>query len=342
MRSGFTLKGLRIRPLEKRDISKVKEIYSLSGWPVGEGNVESWLLGGGYIKTYVAELDGKIVGKVGLDTAFPPYAEVINIVVHPDYQRRGVGSRLMEYCIREADRRDFWVIYLMCDPLDVEVHRFYSRLGFKPGILGDREDPRSSIWLFRFGGGSFVERFLHDHPLSEFQVSEEKVCFHGRRLYRMGWIDPVTEDNLELFLEGQPGQPEYGTMPRIAGFVYKLGELAVEALAKETGRSISHDEPGRFLFEFKNCSDQGVKLTLKPLTAPGMEIRPRPPKRLKVKAHENRIFEFSTVLSCVFRIPIVYLSFQTIVSSLIVSVNGLKGLVSAGWKFDSDDRLFKP
>lgn len=333
MRSSFTLKGLRVRPLEKRDVSEVKEIYSLSGWSVGEGGVESWLLGGGFIKTYVAELDGRIIGKVGLDTAFPPYAEVINIVVHPDYQGRGVGSRLMEYCIREADRRGFWIIYLMCDPLDVGVHRFYSRLGFKPGILGDKEDPRDSTWLFRFSRGSFVDRFLHDHPLSEFQVSEGKVGFHGRRLYRMRWIDPVTEDRLELFLEGQPGQPDHGIMPRITGFAYRLGGLAVEALVRETGCSISHGEPGRLRLEFENRSDGVVTLTLKPLTALGVEVKPRPPRRLKVGAHEKRIFEFYTLLNGFFRIPVVYLSFQTVVSSFAVSVDGFNGLVSAGWRF---------
>jgi len=333
LRCSFALKNLRVRPLEKRDISEVKEIYILSGWSVNKGGVESWLLGGGYIKTYVAELDGKIVGKVGLDTAFPPYAEIINIVVHPDYQGRGVGSRLMEYCMQEAEKRGFWTIYLMCDPLDVGVHRFYSRFGFKPGILGDREDPRESTWLFRFGRGSFIDRFLHDHPLSEFQVSEHKVDFHGRRLYRMRWVDPVTEDRLELFLEGQPGQPDHGTMPRVSGFKYKLGEIVVEALVRETSHSISYDEPGVFLFEFENRSDDEVTLTLKPLTAPGVYIKPRPPRRLKVEAHEKLTLEFSTRLSDFFKIPVVYLSFQTVVSSLIVSVNGLNGLASAGWKF---------
>ncbi|MCD6445078.1 GNAT family N-acetyltransferase [Candidatus Bathyarchaeota archaeon] len=327
------MKDLRVRPLEKRDVSEVKDIYTLSGWSVTEGGVESWLLGGGYIKTYVAELDGRIVGKVGLDTAFPPYAEIINIVVHPDYQGKGVGSRLMEYCMQEAERRGFWTVYLMCDPLDVGVHRFYSRFGFKPAILGDREDPRESTWLFRFGRGSFIDRFLHDHPLSEFQVSEHRVDFRGRRLYRMRWMDPVTEDYLELFLEGQPGQPDHGTMPRVSGFKLRLGDMAAEALAKEKSCTISYDEPGGFIFEFENRSDDEATLTLKPLTAPGVDIKPRPPRRLKVEAHEKMTLEFSTRLSDFFRIPVIYLSFQTVVSSLIVSVNGLNGLVSAGWKF---------
>lgn len=333
MVAGFTLKGLHVRPLEERDISKVKEIYSLSGWSVGEEADESWLLGRGYIKTYVAELDGRVVGKVGLDTAFPPYAEVVNIVVHPDYQGRGIGSRLMDYCIREADRRGFWTMYLMCDPLDVGVHRFYSRLGFKPGILGSREDPRGSTWLFRFGRGSFVDRFVHEHPLSELQVSRGRVYFHGRRLYRMLWTDPATSDRLELFLEGQPGQPDYGTMPRIAGFAYRLEGLAFEGLVRETGCDISRREPGGFLFEFENRSDEGVTLTLKPLTAPGVEIRPSPPRRLRVEAHGRRVFKFSTHLTRDFEIPVIYLSFQTVLSSLIVSVDGFKGLVSAGWRF---------
>jgi len=36
-------------------------------------------------------LDGRVVGKVTLDTAYPPYAELVNLLVHPEYRGRGIG-----------------------------------------------------------------------------------------------------------------------------------------------------------------------------------------------------------------------------------------------------------
>ena len=42
----------------------------------------------------VAEVDGKVVGRVILEAAYPPYSELINIYVLPSYQGIGVGTRL--------------------------------------------------------------------------------------------------------------------------------------------------------------------------------------------------------------------------------------------------------
>lgn len=55
-----------------------------------------------------AELDGRIVGSVQLDCDTPPNqrhrADIKKLLVHPDFQRRGIGRRLMKEIETMAQR----------------------------------------------------------------------------------------------------------------------------------------------------------------------------------------------------------------------------------------------
>jgi len=46
--------------------------------------------------------EGEVIGKVTLDLAHKPYAEIVNLMVHPSYCGQGIGKRLVEVCIRIA------------------------------------------------------------------------------------------------------------------------------------------------------------------------------------------------------------------------------------------------
>jgi aralkylamine N-acetyltransferase len=54
------------------------------------------------------------------------HATIYDVVVHPDYQRQGVGSRLMSELLA---RLPVWRVLLVADG---EAKRFYQRLGFEP------------------------------------------------------------------------------------------------------------------------------------------------------------------------------------------------------------------
>ena len=212
---------IRIREVERRDAEDLVELYTLVGWRLDIEHATRVIersMRSGYSKVLVADLDGKVVGKVTLDTVFQPYAEIVNVVVHPDYWGMGVGSELVRECIRRAVETGHNVVYLMCDPLNRGLHRFYAKLGFLPGILGDPGGPRGDVWLYYFGEGSLMREFLCEHPFAEFRVSGGTKSFHVLSLYSMSWRDPVSGDSLEVFIGKQPGQPlEGGTMPRISG-----------------------------------------------------------------------------------------------------------------------------
>jgi amino-acid N-acetyltransferase len=52
----------------------------------------------------VAEADGRVVGCAALVIAWENLAEIRSLGVAPEYQRRGIGRRLVEACLTEARR----------------------------------------------------------------------------------------------------------------------------------------------------------------------------------------------------------------------------------------------
>ena len=311
-----------IREVEKEDVEDLIELYTLTGWKLDIEHANRMIeqfAKSNYSKILVADLNGKVVGKVTLDTVFPPYAEIVNLVVHPDYQGKGVGSRLVEECINRAVKTGYNVVYLMCDPLDQRIHKFYAKLGFLPGILGDLGGPRGDMWLYYFGEGSFVKKFLNDHPFAEFKVSRGKTNFHMVGFYSMRWTDPISNDSLEVFIRGQPGQPlEGGTMPRIGGVKLEFCQLSLDCWIVEENMDISMGSPGRFSLNLFNRSDKPLSVrlnTLSPMPR-GISLSIKSPPDITIHPKENLTIEGEIMISEKFDASLKYLSLPTVISSL--------------------------
>lgn len=58
-----------------------------------------------------------------------PYALIENVVVHTQYQKMGVGRRLLEYAISIAREAHCYKVMLLSG-VDNKNHGFYERLGF--------------------------------------------------------------------------------------------------------------------------------------------------------------------------------------------------------------------
>jgi aralkylamine N-acetyltransferase len=68
------------------------------------------------------------------------HATIYDVVVHPNHQRRGIGTRLMNELLQQLP---VWRVLLVADG---EAAPFYSRLGFEPfGHVLARLD-RSSLY----------------------------------------------------------------------------------------------------------------------------------------------------------------------------------------------------
>ncbi|MCU0493067.1 MAG: N-acetyltransferase [Chloroflexaceae bacterium] len=74
----------------------------------------------------VADAGGEVVGCAALKTTWQDLAEVVSVAVHPDFQGKGVGKRLVEPLFDEARELGIPTLFtLTLQPV------FFSRLGFR-------------------------------------------------------------------------------------------------------------------------------------------------------------------------------------------------------------------
>jgi putative acetyltransferase len=87
----------------------------------------------GYVPelSFVAEANGTVVGHtmlsyVGLDGSPRRLLELAPMAVHPDHQRRGIGSALARAALAAADERGEPLVLVLGHPT------YYPRFGFRP------------------------------------------------------------------------------------------------------------------------------------------------------------------------------------------------------------------
>ncbi len=207
------------------DVRDVLRIHSEMGWPLTAEAARSWLSLRPWSEVLVAEVGGRVVGKVTVDLEYRPYSEIVNLAVLPGYAESGVGRRLVEAALAEAERAGFWVQTAMVDPSDGSSASLFRSLGFIPVITPIRRGDCS--WFFRFSRGSPPASFLERRPGSGLEV------MGGSRMHVVSWVHR-SGDRLDLLVEGRPGQ--VGEAPRVAGTGVRLGELEVGLRAEYLGR----------------------------------------------------------------------------------------------------------
>jgi len=303
-------------------VDHVVEMHRLVGEPVGAERVRSWCRESPYSRRLVAEVDGRAVGKVTLDTAYPPYSELVNLMVHPGYRRRGVASRLVQGCIGEARSRGHPIILLMTEPENTPAINLYSRNGFInciPGGPGERE----FTWMIRLPEDSPAERFVREHPSSLFTPPRDRTRFHDRPLYEMRWNDTNTDSRLGLLLEGQPGQPAQGGIaPRLAGATIKDGITAADILILEGQATIQLGMDAEFqLLAVNNGEDILTIEDIDRLHPKGVRISEKGTLPAAIEPGDEAITQFRASLDQDFDVPI--LSFATILLTLSVKIRGV-------------------
>ena len=113
----------RLTDEDFRRLAEIEEHPEVAKWdiPAYEGDVEKALTA--FKKSIknisrtgdeflVAMLDGRVVGFVGVHRLKGEIGEIthvgeIGIVVHPDFQRRGIGTKLLKACVNLARKRGF-------------------------------------------------------------------------------------------------------------------------------------------------------------------------------------------------------------------------------------------
>lgn len=93
--------------------------------------------------SHVAEVDGAIVGFIlgdvrGWEYAMPASGWIDIIGVAPDYQRQGIGRKLIEVFVEECRRRNMKARAIIREG-DERITRLFTAAGFQRGQLVDYE-----------------------------------------------------------------------------------------------------------------------------------------------------------------------------------------------------------
>jgi len=88
-------------------------------------------------QTLVASVDGLLVGRAVLEAVHPPYCELVNLCVRPDYRRQGVGSALVRDAQRRARSGGFKYMAVQIGRDDDRSRSFHEKLGFLPAAEGE-------------------------------------------------------------------------------------------------------------------------------------------------------------------------------------------------------------
>ncbi len=75
----------------------------------------------------------RLIGFVNLAWDGGSHAFVLDTTVHPDYQRCGVGKRLIEKAVEAASERDVEWLHVDFEP---HLQNFYDKCGFKSTRAG--------------------------------------------------------------------------------------------------------------------------------------------------------------------------------------------------------------
>jgi GNAT superfamily N-acetyltransferase len=86
---------------------------------------------------YVATIEGAVVGSfallimVNLAHGGAPSGVVEDVVVHPDWQGRGIGRQMMEFALARCNEAGCYKMALSSNLKREAAHRFYESLGFE-------------------------------------------------------------------------------------------------------------------------------------------------------------------------------------------------------------------
>jgi glucosamine-phosphate N-acetyltransferase len=95
------------------------------------------------IKTYVARLDGRVVGTASLlvERKFihrgGKVGHIEDVAVHRDLQLKGIGTQLVKHATEEARKLGCYKVILDCFE---RLAPFYARLGYRVFNVGMRND----------------------------------------------------------------------------------------------------------------------------------------------------------------------------------------------------------
>ena len=205
-----------------------------------------------YFREIIAEVDGVIAARVGLEAYRQPFAELIDLCVRPDYQRQGLGELLTRECHKEAAQRGFSCLFLQTELDNQGAHRLYTGMDFVPTAYG------KMLRMVKFLDYPLVADFRRLHPLSQYWCTPIK---DAPRAWNLEWHAYITEDYLRLRLEGGSSRADSeGIGPALTGLEWSVGQGARVLNVRITPEAIRDVEPGHHVALELSVQNQGKRM----------------------------------------------------------------------------------
>ncbi|MEY3219579.1 MAG: ribosomal-protein-alanine N-acetyltransferase [Pseudomonadota bacterium] len=119
---------LKIRPLLHSDLSAIMKIEQRAcqfPWTMG---IFQDCLKSGYV-CWGLDISNHLIG-YGIVSVAAGESHVLNIVIDPDFQKKGYGNYLMRYLLYLAKKHGAEIIFLEVRTSNETAHRLYRQLGF--------------------------------------------------------------------------------------------------------------------------------------------------------------------------------------------------------------------
>jgi ribosomal protein S18 acetylase RimI-like enzyme len=234
-----------IRAAEPDDYARARAVQWSAGWKDAPENHRYWpahdveWANRHYFREFVAEVDGVVAARIGLEAYCPPFAELVNLCVRPDFRRHGLGQALTNAGQREAARMGFSILFLQTEMNNLEAHRLYAAQDWVPTAYG------KMLRMVKMLDYPLLTGFKRDHPLHQYRCIPDSTA---ERTWYMEWYAYITDDRIRLTLESGASRSESaGMAPCITGCDWSVGQGARWLILKLTRENISNIEPGHHI-----------------------------------------------------------------------------------------------
>lgn len=125
------LEKIEITPMVIANLDEVYEIEKISfSMPWTKQMWMDEMIKSQIANHLVAKLDGKILGYAGFWLIIDE-AEIVNIAVHPEYRRKGIGNLLLKELLNLAKTKKAKLVTLEVRETNESAKNLYSKSGFQ-------------------------------------------------------------------------------------------------------------------------------------------------------------------------------------------------------------------
>ena len=262
-----------LRAAEPEDRPRAREVQWAVGWKEPPTQHRSWPEADAdwqarrYYREIVAEVDGIIAARVGLEAFRQPFAELIDLCVRPEFRRLGLGEMLTRECERESAKRGFRALFLQTEMDNSAAHRLYTGLGFVPTAYS------TMLRMVKLIDCSLLTDFQRAHSLTRYTCApapgEARACI-------LEWHAYITDDYLRLRMEGGASRSDSeGVGPAITGCDWCTGQGARALNARLTPEAVRDIEPGNHVEITVDITNSGRSVeggAIQLLLPPGISV----------------------------------------------------------------------